>query len=88
MVPLNLAGGTGNTFVDEVAQYNERQCQSDHKAPSLLSSGHIDPRITTQMLIFVFALKIFLTGINVTFAPVVGVILNFILGHGITFLVD
>jgi hypothetical protein len=43
MVPSNLAGGTGGTFVDEVIQYNERQRQSDHKAASCRLSGRHKP---------------------------------------------
>jgi hypothetical protein len=86
-VPLDLAGGTGDASVDEVCEGHYRQCGSNHRAPSYRLTGHIDPRVTSQMRIFVVALEVSLAGINMSFTSVVGVVLCFIIGHGITSLV-
>jgi hypothetical protein len=83
-VPLNFASGTGDAPINEVCNYKYRQCRSYHRAPSFQLSSHIDSHVTAQMLIFVFALEISFTGVNMSFILVVKVVLGFIFGHHIT----
>jgi hypothetical protein len=83
-MPSDPAVGTGDASVDEVSECNNRQCRSYHRAPSFQLASYIDSRITSQMGIFIFALEIGFTGINVSFISVVGVVLSFIFGHHIT----
>ena len=83
-VPSNPAGGTGETSVNEVTQGEDRQCQSDHGAPSFRSTRHIDARVAAQMRVLVVAIEIAFTGVDVSFASILGVVLHFILGHGVT----
>ncbi|VTR70738.1 hypothetical protein DESC_830055 [Desulfosarcina cetonica] len=87
-VPSKFAGGTGDASIDKVSQRDERQCQSDHGAPSFQLARHIDPRVATQMRVLVFALEVSFAGVNVSFIPVVKVVLRSIIGHGITSMVD
>ena len=87
-MPSNLAGGTGDASIDKVSQRDERQCQSDHGAPSFQLSRHIDPRVAAQMRILVFALEVSFAGVNVSVFIIFPVILSSIIGHGITSMVD
>ena len=76
-----------DTTVHVVAEYDQCQHYSYHGAPSFRLSLNIDPRITAQMLIRVFTLKICFTGINMPIVSIVKVVLNSIVGHNITSLV-
>jgi hypothetical protein len=87
-MPLNLASGcrcpASDASIDEIAQRNQRYRCSNHCAPAFRLACHIDPRVTSQMRILVFTLKVSLAGILVSFISVVGVILSSILCHDIT----
>jgi hypothetical protein len=87
VMPSDFAAGTGDASVDEVCECYYRQCRSYHRAPSFRSTSYIDSRITPQIWVFVFTIKVLFTGINMSFILFVGVVLNFIFGHGITSLV-
>jgi hypothetical protein len=79
-----ICGPAGDTSVDEVSQNNERQCQSNHWAPSFQLTSNIDSHVTSQMLVWIVALEIGFAGINVSFISLVCVIIGSVLGHDIT----
>ena len=91
-MPLDLTGGSRSpasyTSIDEVTQRYQSNHSTYHRAPSFHLASYIDSHVTTQMRVFVFTLKVSLAGINVSFISIVGVVLNFILCHNITSLVD
>jgi hypothetical protein len=88
IMPLNLASGgrcpASDASIDEITQCNQHYRCSNHRAPAFQLSCHIDPRITSQMRVLVFTLKVFLSGIHVSFISVVGIILSSIFGHDVT----
>ena len=84
MMPSNSAPGTGDTAINEVSEYNYRQCRSYHRAPSFRLSSYIDPHVTSQVRVFVFTLEVSFTVINVSIVIVSPVIFSSVFGHDIT----
>jgi hypothetical protein len=70
--------------VQEVTDGNEGQHDSYHRTPSFRLSLDIDSQIAAQMFIGVFALEIGFARIRMSFVIVIKVILNSVIGHGIT----
>ena len=71
-------------FVDEIAQGNQHNSCSYHMAPSFRLSRYVDPQVTSQVRVGILAFKIGLAGINVSFVPIVKVILIFLSDHFVT----
>ena len=70
--------------VQKVPDGNESQHDSYHRTPSFPLSLDIDSRIAAQVFIGIFALEIGFARIHMSFVMVIKVILNSVIGHGIT----